>query len=178
MKAGLCLLLVCLAAVVQAAPANKPLQLLEERPVAAMTGGNLSGLAWCQGALWALLASHSEMADLALPRFHDLFRGDALVIDKWFALQASAPERDGRVFARAKALLKHPDFTLHTPTRARSLVRSLCGDHPAAFHRAIRSRKAPAVGPQSLELARPRASAMIFSLARFASSRRAACSAN
>ena len=54
MKTGLCLLLVCLAAVVQAAPASKPLQLLEERPVTAMTGGNLSGLAWCQGALWAL----------------------------------------------------------------------------------------------------------------------------
>ncbi len=89
-----------------------------------------------EGALWALLASHSEMADLALPRFHDMFRGDALVIDKWFALQASAPERDGRVFARAKALLKHPDFTLHNPNRARSLVRSLCGDNPAAFHRA------------------------------------------
>ncbi|MBK7530655.1 aminopeptidase N [Piscinibacter sp.] len=89
-----------------------------------------------EGALWALLASHSEMADLALPRFHDMFRGDALVLDKWFALQASAPERDGRVFARVKALLKHPDFTLHNPNRARSLVRSLCGDNPAAFHRA------------------------------------------
>jgi len=89
-----------------------------------------------EGALWALLASHSEMADLALPRFHDMFRGDALVLDKWFALQASAPERDGRVFARVKALLKHPDFTLHNPNRARSLVRSLCGDNPAAFDRA------------------------------------------
>jgi len=88
-----------------------------------------------EGALWALLASHSEMADLALPRFHDMFHGDALVLDKWFALQAGAPERDGRVFARVKALLKHPDFTLHNPNRARSLVRSLCGDNPAAFHR-------------------------------------------
>ncbi|MFT3957294.1 MAG: aminopeptidase N [Piscinibacter sp.] len=89
-----------------------------------------------QGALWALLASHSEMADLALQRFHDLFRDDPLVIDKWFAAQASTPERDGRVFARCKALLKHPDFTLHNPNRARSLVRTLCGDNPSAFHRA------------------------------------------
>jgi aminopeptidase N len=89
-----------------------------------------------QGALWALLASHSEMADLSLQRFHDLFRDDPLVIDKWFAAQASAPERDGRVFARCKALLKHPDFTLHNPNRARSLVRTLCGDNPSAFHRA------------------------------------------
>jgi aminopeptidase N len=88
-----------------------------------------------QGALWALLAAHSEMADLALQRFHDLFRDDPLVIDKWFAAQASAPERDGRVFARCRSLLKHPDFTLHNPNRARSLVRTLCGDNPSAFHR-------------------------------------------
>ncbi len=89
-----------------------------------------------QGALWALLASHSGMADLALQRFHDQFRGDALAIDKWFALQAATPERDGHVFARIKALLKHPDFTLANPNRARSLVRTLCSDNPAAFHRA------------------------------------------
>jgi aminopeptidase N len=89
-----------------------------------------------QGALWALMASHSEMADLALQRFHDQFRDDALVIDKWFILQAAAPEKDGRVFARAKALLKHPDFTLANPNRARSLIRTLCGENPAAFHRA------------------------------------------
>jgi aminopeptidase N len=88
-----------------------------------------------QGALWALLASHSEMADLALKRFHEQFRDDPLVVDKWFMLQAQAPEREGRVFARAKSLLKHPDFTLHNPNRARSLVRTLCGDNPAAFHR-------------------------------------------
>ncbi len=66
MKTGLCLLLVCLAAVVQAAPASKPLQLLEERPVTAMSGGNLSGLAWCQGALWVL----SDRDDRRLYRLH------------------------------------------------------------------------------------------------------------
>jgi aminopeptidase N len=88
-----------------------------------------------QGALVALLGAHSEMADLALQRFHELFKGDALVIDKWFALQVTAPERDGRVFARAKALMRHPDFTLHNPNRARSLITSLCMGNPAAFHR-------------------------------------------
>ncbi|MBX3605687.1 MAG: aminopeptidase N [Piscinibacter sp.] len=89
-----------------------------------------------EGALWALMAAHSEMADLALKRFHDLFRDEPLVIDKWFQLQATAPERDGRVFARAKALMKHRDFTLANPNRARSLVRALCAENPAAFHRA------------------------------------------
>ena len=64
-----------------------------------------------------------------------MFRDDALVIDKWFALQVTAPESDGLVFARAQALLRHPDFSLRNPNRARSLVAALCNGNPGAFHR-------------------------------------------
>ncbi len=88
------------------------------------------------GALEALVDVHHELADGALQRFFDLFAGDALVIDKWFALQAAAPERDGRVFARVRALLNHKAFTLKNPNRARSLVNTLCLRNPGAFHRA------------------------------------------
>jgi aminopeptidase N len=88
-----------------------------------------------QGALSALLNSHSELATPALQRFHALFKDEPLVLDKWFALQACAPEKDGRVFAKVKALLAHPDFTLTNPNRARSLLTSLCRHNPAAFHR-------------------------------------------
>jgi aminopeptidase N len=87
------------------------------------------------GALAALVNANAELAAPALQRFHALFKDDALVIDKWFALQARAPEADGRVFARAKALIKHPDFSLKNPNRARSLLASLCMFNPAAFHR-------------------------------------------
>ncbi|CAN7222122.1 aminopeptidase N [Rhizobacter sp. LjRoot28] len=87
------------------------------------------------GALTALTASHSELAEPALQRFHALFKDEALVIDKWFALQATTPEKDGRVFARAKQLLKHPDFSLRNPNRARSLISALCMSNPGAFHR-------------------------------------------
>ncbi|NML14959.1 aminopeptidase N [Azohydromonas caseinilytica] len=87
------------------------------------------------GALSALVESHAELAEPALARFHELFQGDALVLDKWFALQARAPEHEGRVFARVKALLKHPDFSLRNPNRARSLLFSLTMFNPAAFHR-------------------------------------------
>jgi aminopeptidase N len=87
------------------------------------------------GALAALVHSHSELAGAALDRFHELYRHEALVIDKWFTLQAAAPEKDGKVFARAKALMQHPDFTLRTPNRARSLLMALCQMNPAAFHR-------------------------------------------
>jgi aminopeptidase N len=87
------------------------------------------------GALQALVYAHAELAEPALQRFREQFAGEALVIDKWFALQASAPEYGGRVFARIKALAQHPDFTLRNPNRARSLLSTLIHLNPAALHR-------------------------------------------
>lgn len=89
-----------------------------------------------QGALLALVNANAELAEPALERFHEIFRGEALVIDNWFAMQAAAPETDGRVFERAKRLMKHPDFSMRNPNRARSLLQSLCAGNPSAFHRA------------------------------------------
>ncbi|MEJ6005528.1 aminopeptidase N [Paucibacter sp. AS339] len=88
------------------------------------------------GALSALVNNHAELAEAALERFYELFKQDALVVDKWFALQGRTPEQDGKSFARVKALTQHPDFTLKNPNRARSLIFSLCMFNPAAFHRA------------------------------------------
>jgi len=88
------------------------------------------------GALGALVRSHAEPTEAALQKFYELFRHEALVIDTWFAMQASAPEQDGRVFARCKQLLKHPDFSLKNPNRARSVIGALCAGNPSAFHRA------------------------------------------
>jgi len=88
------------------------------------------------GALAALVDSHADLAERALALFHARFRHEALVVDKWFALQATAPERgDGRVFQRVKQLLQHADFSLKNPNRARSLVQAYCMYNPAAFHR-------------------------------------------
>ena len=91
------------------------------------------------GAITALVDSHSSLAEAAVKRFHAQAAGDALVIDKWFMLQARAPEplgaHAGSAFARAKALLKHPDFSLRNPNRFRSLLATLCTANPAAFHR-------------------------------------------
>jgi aminopeptidase N len=91
------------------------------------------------GALAALVNSQSALADAALRHFHAAAAGDALILDKWFALQATAHEPvgegAGRVFTRTKGLLKHADFSMKNPNRARSLVLALCRDNPAAFHR-------------------------------------------
>ena len=87
------------------------------------------------GALSALVNAHAELAEPALARFHQQFKDEALVVDKWFALQGRAAERDGKTFARVRQLLQHPDFSLKNPNRARSLIFSLCMFNPAAFHR-------------------------------------------
>ena len=87
-------------------------------------------------ALSALVQSGSTLADTSLQRFHDLYRQEALVIDKWFALQAGACDRGGDILPKVKQLLLHPDFEIKNPNRARSLIFSYCNSNPAGFHRA------------------------------------------
>jgi aminopeptidase N len=87
-------------------------------------------------ALSALVVSEHALAREALTQFHALFRNEALVLDKWFALQAGAPDRGGNVLPAVRALLKHADFNLKNPNRARSVIFSYCSANPGAFHRA------------------------------------------
>ncbi len=87
-------------------------------------------------ALQALVASGHELATAALARFHSLFKDEALVLDKWFALQAGAPDRGGNVLPAVRQLLVHPDFNLRNPNRARSVIFSYCSANPGGFHRA------------------------------------------
>jgi aminopeptidase N len=69
-------------------------------------------------------------------RFHAMFKDEALVLDKWFALQAGAPDRGGNVLPVVRQLLTHPDFNIRNPNRARSVIFSYCSGNPGAFHRA------------------------------------------
>ncbi len=86
-------------------------------------------------ALNALVVSGHELAQPALERFHALFQDEALVLDKWFALQAGAPDRGGNVLPAVRQLMSHRDFNLRNPNRARSLIFSYCSANPGAFHR-------------------------------------------
>ena len=87
------------------------------------------------GALSALVTSRHALAEQALSQFHALFKNEALVIDKWFALQAGAPDVGGNVLPTVRLLMQHPDFNLRNPNRARSLIFSYCSANPGAFHR-------------------------------------------
>jgi aminopeptidase N len=86
-------------------------------------------------ALSALVVSGHELAAQALLRFHALFKNEPLVLDKWFALQAGAPDRGGNVLPAVKQLMNHPDFNIRNPNRARSVIFSYCSANPGAFHR-------------------------------------------
>jgi aminopeptidase N len=86
-------------------------------------------------ALAALVGSGHALAQPALQQFHTLFSHEPLVLDKWFALQAGAPDRGGNVLPAVKQLMKHPDFNIRNPNRARSVIFSFCSGNPGAFHR-------------------------------------------
>jgi aminopeptidase N len=84
-------------------------------------------------ALAAMVHHDAPSADAALQQFYTDFEDEALVIDKWFSLQAAAP---ATTVARVRQLMQHPAFTLKNPNRARSLLFSFCNGNPAQFHAA------------------------------------------
>lgn len=87
-------------------------------------------------ALKALVWSDHALAATALDRFHELFKHEDLVVEKWFSLQAGAPDRGGQRLPAVRQLMQHPDFHLRNPNRARSVISTFCQANPAAFHRA------------------------------------------
>jgi aminopeptidase N len=87
------------------------------------------------GALSALVSSGHPLATPALEKFYALFKDEALVLDKWFALQAGSSDRGGDILPRVRSLMQHADFNLKNPNRARSVIFSYCSANPGAFHR-------------------------------------------
>lgn len=69
--------------------------------------------------------------DEIMARFYEEeAKDDALVLNKWFTVQAMADLPD--ILDRVKTLREHPDFTLKNPNRCRSLIGAFCMN--AAFH--------------------------------------------
>ncbi|WP_159869099.1 aminopeptidase N [Novosphingobium sp. 9U] len=86
-----------------------------------------------QGALMVLAGLDGPERGEALADFHGRYAGNALVIDKWFSLQAGSLHP--QVLEHAKALAAHPDFTMNNPNRVRALYMALAVN-PQAFHAA------------------------------------------
>jgi len=86
-----------------------------------------------QGALMVLCGLQTPAREDKLRAFFERYDGNALVIDKWFTLQALSLHPD--VFAQVGALAEHPEFTMSNPNRVRSLYMAFAGN-PQGFHAA------------------------------------------
>ncbi|MEI8145180.1 MAG: DUF3458 domain-containing protein, partial [Alphaproteobacteria bacterium] len=86
-------------------------------------------------AALSVLAQHAgERRERALEAFRARYHDDPLVIDKWYALQATIAE-DGTL-ARVETLITSAGAAMANPNRLRSLVGAFATGNPTQFNRA------------------------------------------
>ncbi|MEZ5935053.1 MAG: aminopeptidase N [Alphaproteobacteria bacterium] len=85
-------------------------------------------------AALALLADSDHPArGEALARFYERWQNEALVIDKWFTLQAMPQRPDA--LDQVQQLKTHPAFKMTNPNRVRSLIGAFAMANATGFHR-------------------------------------------
>ncbi len=72
-----------------------------------------------------------ERAD-AFEHFYEKWRNDALVLDKWFAVQATSERSD--TTDQVMNLQKHPAYSIRNPNKVRALVGAFTSGNPVRFH--------------------------------------------
>jgi aminopeptidase N len=83
-------------------------------------------------ALAVLTDTTAPERDEALTAFYDRYEDEALVVDKWFSLQAVSEREDTLEIVRR--LMEHPAFSIRNPNRLRSLVGAFASGNPVRFH--------------------------------------------
>ena len=68
----------------------------------------------------------------AIAEFHERWKHDTLVLDKWFSLQAMS--RLSGTLASVERLMVHPAFELKNPNKVRSLIGAFCHGNQVRFH--------------------------------------------
>ena len=85
-------------------------------------------------ALGTLARIPGPAREAAFDAFGARYADEPLVLDKWFALQATIPEAG--TLARVERLRAHPAFALTNPNRVRALIGSFAFGNPTQFARA------------------------------------------
>jgi len=75
--------------------------------------------------------THGSRTSDAITAFYENWQHDPLVIDKWFAVQASSPQA---TIEGIRGLMAHPAFTLRNPNRARSVIFQFCVANARGLH--------------------------------------------
>lgn len=81
-----------------------------------------------------LLALYADkpIREKAFADFYQRFAHNALVVEKWFSLQASVPSKD--TLAQIKILMQHPEFNLKNPNKVRALLGTFSQSNFEGFH--------------------------------------------
>lgn len=85
-------------------------------------------------ALKGLVHAAAPQAAEALADFARRWREQPLVMDKWLAVQATAPF--AATLEQVRELMRHPAFRFDNPNRVRALIGSFAAGNPVAFHAA------------------------------------------
>jgi len=85
-------------------------------------------------ALKVIIHGLSNQKESALETFHQRWQDEELVLDKWFAVQATNPSDS--VIDDIINLFEHADFQLSNPNKIRALVGSFARNNLQNFHRA------------------------------------------
>ncbi|MFI3220186.1 MAG: aminopeptidase N, partial [Methylococcales bacterium] len=93
------------------------------------TAGNMTDQ---MAALSVIVNGAHPEKTACLANFYQQWQAEALVVDKWFALQASSSTAD--TFATVQALMQHSAFDLKNPNRVRSVVGAFSQGNPLHFH--------------------------------------------
>jgi len=83
------------------------------------------------GCLLPIVHYQNPVREEIVRRYYEQWQKTALVVDKWFSAQASSYAKDS--LSNIKTLFDHPDYSIHNPNRARSLLGSLIANS-SAFH--------------------------------------------
>jgi aminopeptidase N len=95
------------------------------------TGDNMTDTL---AALSSLANCECAEREQALEEFYGRWKGEALVVDKWLAVQAGSRLPD--TLERVRSLLKHPAFDLRNPNKVYALIMRFCAGNPVRFHAA------------------------------------------
>lgn len=96
------------------------------------TADNMTDLSQALGVLVHRFPEAAETS-AALKEFETRFADNPLVLDKWFAIQATTP--GAKTLEHVRSLMESPHYAAGNPNRVRSLIGSLAFGNPTGFHR-------------------------------------------
>ena len=108
------------------------LETTEMRALAMQQFATANNMTDAMAALAALAQVHCPERITALEQFYERWKDEALVVDKWFSVQATS--RLPATLSEVRRLMQHPAFELRNPNKVRSLISGFCHSNQVRFH--------------------------------------------